>query len=145
MFTYAPGWSDAAVRRFIRRVGVTDLEALLDLRSADNVGSGLEPGVDGLEELRARCRAQLAARVALARGDLAVDGDDLMRSLGLAPGPTVGRLLDELLELVVGDPMLNERDLLLATARQLVAGDLAAGAPATADRDAPATADRDAP
>jgi tRNA nucleotidyltransferase/poly(A) polymerase len=145
MFAYGPGWSDAAVRRFIRRVGVADLEALLDLRAADNVGSGLAPGVDGLEELRARCRAQLAARVALARGDLAVDGDDLMRVLDLAPGPVVGRLLDELLERVVSDPMLNERDRLLAIARQLAVDSLAGDAPATAERDAPATAERDAP
>ena len=109
MFAYSADWSDAAVRRFIRRIGQTDFEDLLDLRAADNVGSGLAADVDGLDELRARCRAQLAAHVALSRGDLAVDGDDLMRALSLAPGPVVGRLLDELLERVLADPMLNER------------------------------------
>jgi putative nucleotidyltransferase with HDIG domain len=119
MFTYDPDWSDAAVRRFIRRVGVGDVEALLDLRAADNVGSGLAPDVDGLEELRARCRAQLAGHAALDRGDLAVDGDDLMRALGMAPGPALGRLIDVLLEAVIGDPGLNERDRLVALARTL--------------------------
>ena len=34
----------------------------------------------------ARCRAQLAAHVALSRGDLAVDGDDLMRALVAGAG-----------------------------------------------------------
>ena len=38
-----PEWSDAAIRRFIRRVGLADLDELLDLRAADNVGSGLPP------------------------------------------------------------------------------------------------------
>ena len=121
MFAYAPEWSDAAIRRFLRRVGPADFELVLDLRAADNVGSGLAANVDGLEELRARCRAQVAAHVALERGDLAVDGDDLMRALGLAPGPPVGRLLDELLERVLADPMLNERGRLLALAREIVA------------------------
>ena len=136
MFAYSADWSDAAVRRFIRRVGQADFEDLLDLRAADNVGSGLAANVDGLDELRARCRAQLAAHVALSRGDLAVDGDDLMRALSLAPGPVVGRLLDELLERVLADPMLNERGRLLALARE-VAGDAAPGAGPPPDDAAP--------
>jgi len=131
MFSYTPDWSDAAIRRFIRRVGLADLDDLLDLRAADNVGSGLPSGVDDLDELRERCRAQVAAHVALERGDLAVDGDDLMRALALAPGPALGRLLDELLERVLADPMLNERGRLLAIARE-VAGDVAGDAGETA-------------
>lgn len=134
MFSYAPEWSDAAIRRFIRRVGLADLDELLDLRAADNVGSGLPWNVDGLDELRERCRAQVAAHVALERGDLAVDGDDLMRALALAPGPGLGRLLDELLERVLADPMLNERGQLLAIARE-AAGDGAGTGGATAAGD----------
>lgn len=142
MFSYTPEWSDAAIRRFIRRVGLADLEALLDLRAADNVGSGLPSDVDGLDELRERCRAQVAAHAALERGDLAVDGDDLMRALTLAPGPAVGRLLDELLERVLADPMLNERGRLLAIAREVAgdAGGVAAGGGDAVDGGAAATA-----
>ncbi len=120
MFAYSPEWSDAAVRRFIRRVGLESVDPLLDLRAADNVGSGRAADVDGLEELRARCHAQVAAHVALERADLAVDGDDLMRALAMSPGPAVGRLLDDLLERVIADPMLNERARLLALAREWV-------------------------
>ncbi len=132
MFAYVPDWSDAAIRRFIRRVGLADLEELLDLRAADNIGSGLPVDVDDLDELRERCRAQVAAHVALERGDLAVGGDDLMGALDLGPGPAVGRLLDQLLERVLADPMLNERGRLLAIARELAGAtrldaDLAAG------------------
>jgi len=122
MFAYTPEWTDAAIRRFIRRVGLADLDELLDLRAADNVGSGLPPNADGLDELRARCGAQVAAHVALERGDLAVDGDDLIRALALAPGPALGRLLDGLLERVLADPMINERGRLLAIARELAGG-----------------------
>ncbi len=121
MFAYGPEWTDAAVRRFLRRVGVDDVEELLDLRAADNIGSGLAPNVEGLDELRRRCLEQVAAHAALERGDLAIDGDDLMRALAMAPGPALGRLLDELLERVIGDPMLNERNRLLALARETAA------------------------
>jgi hypothetical protein len=123
MFAYDAGWTDAAVRRFIRRCGASAVDDLLDLRAADNVGSGLAPDTNGLEELRARCHAQLEARVALDLSGLAVNGDDLMATLGIPAGPALGALLDRLLELVLVDPMLNDRSLLLARARELVAAD----------------------
>ena len=121
MFVYEPSWTDAAVRRFIRRCGASAVDDLLDLRAADNVGSGLARDVDGLESLRARCHEQLEARVALDLSGLAIDGDDLMTSLDMPPGPALGALLDRLLEIVVADPMLNDRSRLLTVARELVA------------------------
>ena len=62
---------------------------------------------------------QLAAEVVLHRGDLAVDGDDLIAELGATPGPRLGAVLDRLLAAVVDDPTLNDRPtlLLLAQAR----------------------------
>ncbi|MCU0506461.1 MAG: HD domain-containing protein [Chloroflexi bacterium] len=119
MFSYEPTWSDAAVRRFIRRVGGDLLDDLLDLRSADDVGSGLPADGPRTVELRRRCREQLDAKVPLGRGDLAVDGDDVARALGIAPGPRLGRILDRLTDRVVDDPALNERDTLLALARAI--------------------------
>ncbi|HET9681154.1 MAG TPA: CCA tRNA nucleotidyltransferase [Candidatus Limnocylindrales bacterium] len=120
MFAYEPDWGDAGIRRFIRRVGTADLEDLFELRAADSVGSGLPPGAGGLDELRARVHEQLARSVVLDRGGLAVDGDDLMDDLGLPQGPTLGRVLDRLLEQVVADPTLNDRPTLLLLAAQLL-------------------------
>ena len=57
----------------------------------------------------------------LGRGDLAVDGDDLMAELGIGPGPHLGRILDALLERVVADPALNDRPSLLLLARSMLA------------------------
>lgn len=51
--------------------------------------------------------------------DLAVTGADVMRALELAPGPEVGRLLDQLHGYVLDDPTRNTRDQLLAYAAQL--------------------------
>ena len=123
MFSSDPAASDAAIRRFIARIGRPALDELLDLRAADNVGSGREAGAGGLAELRRRVAEQLEAEVALDRGDLAIDGNDLIAELGLAPGPRLGRVLDELLDRVLADPTLNDRPTLVLLARGLSAED----------------------
>lgn len=120
MFSYQPGWTDAAVRRFIRKVGPGCIDDLLTLRAADNEGSGQPADSGHLAEFASRIQAELAADAVLGRHQLAVDGNDLMSELGLPPGPLLGRLLDELTERVVVEPALNDRTILLDLARQTV-------------------------
>ncbi len=125
MFSYEPNWSDAAVRRFIGKIGALGpgaLEELLALREADNAGSGLPAGA-GLGELRQRIAAELAADVVLDRKGLAIDGGDLKTELGLDEGPLLGRILDDLLERVIVDPVLNDRPTLLLLAQARLADD----------------------
>jgi poly(A) polymerase/tRNA nucleotidyltransferase (CCA-adding enzyme) len=126
MFAYTPEWTDAAVRRFIRRVGADLLDDLFALRAADNAASGaVEPAEGGLGELRDRVASALAADP-LRQSQLAINGKDLQSELGLAPGPLVGELLGGLLEAVLDDPSLNRRERLLSLARDWKA---AGGAP----------------
>jgi len=123
MFSYESGWSDAAVRRFILKIGRLGdgaLSELLELREADNIGSGLPPGAGRLGELKSRIAAELAADAVLHRRGLAVDGTDLMDELGLPQGPILGRILEELLERVIADPVLNDRPTLLLMAQSMV-------------------------
>jgi tRNA nucleotidyltransferase/poly(A) polymerase len=117
MFSYDGAWSDAAIRRFIAKVGPASLDDLFALREADNVGSGVPADAGGLSELRSRIADQLAADVALDRSGLAIDGDGLITELGLEPGPIVGRVLEELVDRVIADPSLNERGRLIVLAR----------------------------
>ncbi|HEY6015132.1 MAG TPA: HD domain-containing protein [Candidatus Limnocylindrales bacterium] len=122
MFSYESSWSDAAVRRFIAKIGGLGdgaLAELLALREADNAGSGLPAGA-GLSELKARIDVELAAEAVLDRRGLAVDGTDLMGELGLPQGPILGRILEALLERVIADPVLNDRPTLLLLARSMV-------------------------
>ena len=118
MFSYETRWSSAAVRRFIRRVGRSQVDDLLNLRAADNVGSGLPRDAGRLDELRSRIDAELASGAPLALGDLAVNGDDLVAELGLTQGPEIGALLDSLLGAVLADPSQNTRGSLLELARE---------------------------
>jgi tRNA nucleotidyltransferase (CCA-adding enzyme) len=123
MFGYETTWSDAAVRRFIGKVGPDSINELFALREADNVGSGQPLSAGGLDELRARVAAELAEGPVLDRSALAIDGADLMAELGLEPGPGLGRVLEALLERVIEDKSLNTAPTLLLLARQLVADD----------------------
>jgi len=119
MFRYEPEWTDTAVRRFIGKVGPAALDDVLALREADNVGSGLSRDAGELPELRRRIAAEIESGLALDRSGLALHGDDLIRELGLRPGPALGRLLDRLVERVIADPQLNHPEMLLRLAREL--------------------------
>ncbi|MCC6749586.1 MAG: hypothetical protein IT371_18115 [Deltaproteobacteria bacterium] len=116
------GPGDAPLRHWMRRVGGSELGRLFALRRADLAArSGSEASLEALAELERRTFALLSEGPVLAAKDLAVTGEVLMRELGLAPGPALGRLLEELLLRVLDDPQLNEAATLLALARQLVA------------------------
>jgi putative nucleotidyltransferase with HDIG domain len=115
MFDYRAQWSDAAVRRWVRRVGEEAVADLFDLRIADTLGNGLKTGFPAqLEALRRRIERVLAGSHALRVGDLAVDGRDVMEALGVGPGPAVGEALEALLEEVLEEPGRNTREGLLA-------------------------------
>jgi tRNA nucleotidyltransferase (CCA-adding enzyme) len=115
MFWYTPDWSDATVRRFVRRVGEDGIQDLFAVRAGDVIGRGRaeDPEVE-LGELRRRVDQVLSEDQALSIGDLAIKGPDVMAALGVGPGPIIGEVLRALLEMVIEDPALNEREALLA-------------------------------
>jgi len=120
MFWYQTEWTGSAVRRFVRKVGLENIPALFALRRADNIGSGARsPRMYALDALWERVQVEIRAASAFSLRDLAIDGNDVMRELGIAPGPEVGRVLNELFERVTDDPSLNTRDRLLELAREV--------------------------
>ncbi len=115
LFMYGEEWSDAAVRRFIRRVGEDLIPDLFALRRADAAASGrVSGGANGLDTLAARVCRLLAAREAELPERLALSGGEVMAALGLEPGPEVGKWLAVLREAVLDDPGCNTCEQLLA-------------------------------
>lgn len=120
MFWYETHWTDSAVRRFIRKIGLDYIPALFALRRADNIGSGARsPRMYALEALWQRVQEQIAAANAFSPRDLKIDGDDVMRELGIPPGPEVGRILNALFERVLDEPALNTREKLIELAKAM--------------------------
>ena len=120
MFFYTPDWTDGTVRRFVRRVGAGGVDDLFALREGDIAGRGFgeDPDVE-LGELRRRIGEVAAADAALKITDLAVDGQDVMRVLGIGPSRQIGVVLERLLERVLDEPSLNERQRLEALIREV--------------------------
>jgi putative nucleotidyltransferase with HDIG domain len=119
MFHYTEDWSDAAVRRFIARIGEVNLEDMYSLRRADAYGfSGKEPDTRALTLLADRVSEVLKSGRAFTVKDLAVTGNDLM-AIGIPAGKNMGIILSELLETVLDDPAQNEKDTLLEIAKNL--------------------------
>ena len=115
---YDANWSNATVRRWVRRVGAEHVSALCELARADVVGKGPAKAAMDLEltnELARRVSSM--PPIVTHETALAITGNDVMRELGIEPGPEVGRALRRLLELVTEDPECNSRDRLLAELR----------------------------
>jgi tRNA nucleotidyltransferase (CCA-adding enzyme) len=130
MFHYDPSWSDAAVRRFVRRVSPELLEGQFALRRADSAAAGLGGEAEteaNLAALRARVDLELRSQHALKIADLAIDGHEVGRIAG--KGAIVGVILRALLERVTDDPALNTPDRLRAAAEALAAAHTPASPP----------------
>jgi putative nucleotidyltransferase with HDIG domain len=121
MFFYMPDWSDGTIRRFVRRVGGQGgLKDLFALREGDVKGRGFgENPEEELGELQRRIAVVADVDAALKVTDLAIDGKDVMRIAGIAPGREIGVILERLLERVLDDPSLNEREKLEAMLQEV--------------------------
>ena len=130
MFNQDPALTDAAVRRFIRRIGLDNLERQFAIRFADIAGSGLPKRDDSNERFAARVREEVARAPAFSIADLAVGGDEVierMISRGIAGknfsgDRRVGDALQWLFEQVTDRPERNERQTLLALLDDYFAG-----------------------
>jgi poly(A) polymerase len=98
--TFRSGWSDSAVRRYVRDAGPL-LDRLNRLVRSDSTTRNkmrareLSVAMDTLEERIAR----LAAEEDLKRIRPPIDGHEVMSHLGVGPGPVIGEALDHLLEI----------------------------------------------
>lgn len=119
---YKPEDTNSAVRRWVRKVGFDNVSSLCTLARADIIGKGPSGSVLGLDtaiidEFEARI-IELSKTEALPTSTkvLVVDGNDIMKNLGIPPGATVGKILAYLLDKVTDDPALNTREKLLELA-----------------------------
>ncbi|MCG8477576.1 MAG: HD domain-containing protein [Spirochaetales bacterium] len=110
--------SEAALRRFLARVGIEHALPLVALRRADRCGKAVDSHVsyEDLARLERRLERLIEARPAVMAKDLAINGRDLMSELSLKAGPSIGVILNELLQTVIDDPTLNTRPTLLEIA-----------------------------
>lgn len=118
LFTVDEHQTDSAIRRIIRNVGLENIDDLVDVRIGDRLGSGLTQAESWRLKLF-KDRIHQILHPAFAIVDLAVDGKDVMKTLGIAPGPKVGQILQKLFEEVDEDMSKNNKDYLLERIKEL--------------------------
>lgn len=120
--TYRMGWTDSAVRRYVRDAGPL-LEDLNELTRSDcttrNAKKAAELGLR-MDQLEDRI-AELREQEELAKLRPALDGEQVMRILGVPPGRIVGEAKAFLMEIRLDEGPIPEdeaRERLLAWARE---------------------------
>jgi len=119
-FSVNENQTDKALRRFIRNVGLENVEDMMDLRIGDRLGGGLQqPESWRLKLFRKRIKEVLTKPFTVA--DLKVNGNDVMKVLHLKPGKRVGDILKKLFEEVMEDAKKNEREYLMEQIKKVKA------------------------
>jgi len=112
MFYYNVGEvTESSVRRLIRKVGEENLADLINLRIADRLGSGV-PKAKPYKLRHLEYMMEKVRHDAVSVKMLKINGDDLIKTLSIEPGPKIGAILDVLLSEVIEDQSLNNKDYL---------------------------------
>jgi poly(A) polymerase/tRNA nucleotidyltransferase (CCA-adding enzyme) len=112
LFYYHPDEvSESSVRRLLRKVGIENINELLQVRMADRIGSGC-PKAEPYKLRHLRYVIEKVSRDPISVKMLKVDGNDVMKILNIQPGPKVGQVLDILLGQVLEDPTKNKKEIL---------------------------------
>ena len=108
---------DRGLKRQIRRVGKDDIFNLLELQKADRLCSSDDVDITFLFEREEEIRSILDSNEPYEKSHLKISGNDII-DLGFEKGKIVGEILDYLLEKVMKNPELNEKEKLLDIVRE---------------------------
>jgi poly(A) polymerase len=107
--TYQMGWTDSAVRRYVRDAGelLVELNVLTRCDCTTRNERKAATLSKRMDELEARI-AELAEREELAALRPELDGIQVMECLGVGPGPVVGKALAFLMEIRLEEGLIGE-------------------------------------
>ena len=107
-------------RKFIARLGAEHFSDFMHIRKADMAGQSdyrLEDRQHVIAHMEEMYAEIMEKKQCLKMSDLAVGGKELM-TIGIKPGPAMGRILKNLFEQVLDEPELNTKEQLLAIVKQ---------------------------
>ena len=112
---YRPALTDKSVRRFVAKIGKDLFPLYILVQTADVKAQSdykKEEKLHNIETVNNIFLGILKREECLCLKDLAVTGKDLI-DLGIKPGKEIGEILNHLLEMVLENPGLNEKEILL--------------------------------
>ena len=107
----------SAVRRIIAKVGKENIWTLMNVRECDRVGMKKKEAPYRLRKYFAMIEEAMHDPISV--GQLKIDGNFLIKNLGITPGPRMGWMLHALLEDVLEDPSKNTEEKLSLIVKKL--------------------------
>ncbi len=118
MFSVNENQTDSAIRRFIKNVGLENIEDMMAVRVGDRLGGGTQNATSWrMEKFKERINQVLQKPFSIS--DLKINGNDVMEVLNIKPGPKVGQILNQLFKEVLEDSLKNTREYLLEKMKQI--------------------------
>lgn len=103
---------EKGLKRLISKVGKEDIFILLKLQKADRLCSNKNSSIENLLERETKVKEILGNKEVYEKNQLAIDGKDVIE-LGYKQGKIIGQILDYLLEQVLENPELNDKEKLI--------------------------------
>ncbi len=107
----------SAVRRVVVNVGKEHIWELMNVRECDRVGMKKKEAPYRLRKYHAMIEEVLHDPISV--GQLAIDGEYMIKTLGMLPGPRMGYILNAILEEVLDDPTKNTKEHLTELVKSL--------------------------
>ena len=112
------------IRRCMNKLGLDQFLRLLDVKEADYMSQAqlYKDRLHKVEILRITneiLAAQIQQEECFTLKDLAINGNDLIQ-LGYKPGKKIGIVLNQLLEMVIDDKIVNDKDRLLLVVKEMM-------------------------
>lgn len=129
MYHYTRDFSDAAVRRFIKRAGILERDIsdlgnipLFKLRRAERLGNGYKviPVTERQIDFETRIRKIFKESKGFEISDLEIDGNVIMKVFNMQASPKVGEVLSYLLDKILENPKTNEKSELIKLAAEYI-------------------------
>ncbi len=112
-----------AVRKAASRIGSDIFPLYLAVHHCDVLAQSDYLKEEKLEHEKQVLEMFLESRAngeCLSLKELDINGGDLIKEVGMKPGPEMGQVLSSLLEKVIDDPVLNEKQKLISLAKDLI-------------------------
>lgn len=113
--------SKKAIRRAINKIGDEYMEFLFIVQRADILGQNPKTWKEKCNKLSEGIKLYRSIKAdgeCFCIKDLAISGKDLIEN-GIKPGPHMGEILNNLLEIVLDDPSMNAKETLISKAMEL--------------------------
>jgi tRNA nucleotidyltransferase (CCA-adding enzyme) len=108
---------EKGLKRLISKVGEDTIFTLLELQKADRLSSNENANIEDLLERESKVKEILENKEVYQKNQLAISGNDVIE-LGYKQGEIIGEILNYLLEQVLDNPGLNEKDKLIKIIRE---------------------------